>query len=57
MTRHRLAAFTLALLPVGCTSLREAGHPISTPDPSNPTADVSVEVEELPGLFQVTKRR
>jgi hypothetical protein len=57
VTKYRLAALALVLIQAGCTSLREAEHPISTPDPSIPTTDVSVEVEELPGLFQVTERR
>jgi hypothetical protein len=57
MSSQTLVAFSLILFSVGCTSLREAELPVSAPDPPIPAADVSVEVDELPGLFQVTEQR
>ena len=57
MSYRPLIAVTLALLSAGCTPLREVQRPVSTPDPSIPAAGVAVEVDELPGLFQVTEQR
>ena len=57
MNKCSLVALTLVLIHAGCASLRETDRPVSTPDPSIPSADITVEVEELPGLFQVTEQR
>jgi len=57
VTKYRLAAFALILLQAGCNALRQVERPVGAPDPTIPSADVTVEVEELPGLFQVTERR
>lgn len=51
-----LLPFVLVILLAGCTAMRDVSPHVARPEPSIPALDVNVEVQEAPGLFQVTKK-
>lgn len=50
-----LLSLPLGMLLVGCTAMRDVPPNGTGPAPIIPAVDVNVEVQEAPGLFQVTK--
>ena len=54
MPTRILLPLAFVILLGGCTAVRDA-KPVTRPESNIPAVDVNVEVQEAPGLFQVTK--
>lgn len=49
-----LLPFVLVILLAGCAAVRDDSS-VTRAEPNIPAVDVNVEVQEAPGLFQVTR--